>query len=49
MLDINFNELINRVYEIPTVYSEGIVKKVIGLTVEVSGIKAFVGELCIIY
>lgn len=28
---------------------EGTVRKVIGLTVEVEGIKAFVGEVCIIY
>ncbi|MGL4774138.1 MAG: flagellar protein export ATPase FliI [Clostridium sp.] len=49
MININFNELKSKVVEIPTIYSEGIVKKVIGLTVEVSGIKAFVGELCIIY
>lgn len=30
-------------------YSEGIVSKVIGLTVEVEGIKSFVGEVCTIY
>lgn len=48
-LDINFDRLIKKVNTISTIYSEGIVKKVIGLTVEVQGIKAFVGELCIIY
>ncbi|OOB75293.1 EscN/YscN/HrcN family type III secretion system ATPase [Clostridium haemolyticum] len=30
-------------------YTEGIVKQVIGLTIEVEGIKAFVGEVCTIY
>lgn len=49
MFNVDFEGLKNKVLESPTVYSEGIVKKVIGLTVEVSGIKAFVGELCIIY
>ena len=48
-LDINFDRLLKKVNTISTIYSEGIVKKVIGLTVEVQGIKAFVGELCIIY
>jgi flagellum-specific ATP synthase len=48
-LDIDFNRLMKKVDTISTVYSEGIVKKVIGLTIEVQGIKAFVGELCIIY
>ena len=37
------------VSECRTLYAEGKVKKVIGLTVEVEGIKAFVGELCTIY
>ncbi|MBW6408560.1 flagellar protein export ATPase FliI [Clostridium weizhouense] len=49
MLDINFNNLIKKVNVTPTIYTEGIVKKVIGLTIEVQGIKAFIGELCIIY
>lgn len=48
-LDIDFKKMINKVNKVTTMYSEGIVKKVIGLTVEVQGIKAFVGELCIIY
>lgn len=48
-LNINFEGLIEKVMETSTVYSEGIVSKVIGLTIEVEGIKAFVGELCIIY
>ncbi|SFC61181.1 flagellar protein export ATPase FliI [Clostridium uliginosum] len=49
MLDIDFDQLIKNVNNTSPMYSEGIVKKVIGLTVEVQGIKAFVGELCIIY
>lgn len=48
-MDIDFNSLINKVKNTSTIYSEGVVKKVIGLTIEVQGIKAFVGELCIIY
>ncbi|OSA91425.1 UNVERIFIED_ORG: flagellar protein export ATPase FliI [Clostridium botulinum] len=49
MIDINFNNLIKKVDNISSIYTEGVVNKVIGLTVEVKGIKAFVGELCIIY
>ncbi len=48
-LDLDFNKLIKKVNTISTIYSEGVVKKVIGLTIEVQGIKGFVGELCIIY
>jgi len=48
-LDLDFNKLIKKVSSMSTIYSEGVVKKVIGLTIEVQGIKAFVGELCIIY
>lgn len=48
-LDLDFSKLMKKVNNISTIYSEGIVKKVIGLTIEVQGIKAFVGELCIIY
>ena len=49
MIDIDFNSVINRINNIPKITFEGKVSKVIGLTVEVEGIKAFVGELCIIY
>ena len=49
MINIDFEKLIQRVQEIPSITSEGKVKKVIGLTIEVEGIKAFVGELCIVY
>ena len=48
-LDLDFNKLMKKVNTTSTIYSEGVVKKVIGLTIEVQGIKAFVGELCIIY
>ena len=48
-LELDFNKLIEKVNNTSPIYSEGIVKKVIGLTIEVQGIKAFVGELCIIY
>lgn len=49
MLSLDFEILNSKVRGCRTVYIEGKVKKVIGLTVEVEGIKAFVGELCIIY
>lgn len=49
MIDIHYEKLINKVKDIPSITCEGKVKKIIGLTVEVEGIKAFVGELCIVY
>ncbi|MDD6794971.1 MAG: flagellar protein export ATPase FliI [Clostridiaceae bacterium] len=49
MIDLDFQKLINKVNDTSTIYIEGTVSKVIGLTIEVEGIKAFVGELCIIY
>ncbi|NMM61453.1 flagellar protein export ATPase FliI [Clostridium sp. P21] len=49
MININFNSLNKKVHEMDFDYSEGIVSKVIGLTVEVEGIKSFVGEVCTIY
>lgn len=49
MININFNVLNKKIKEANFNYSEGIVKKVIGLTVEVEGIKAFVGEVCTVY
>lgn len=48
-LGLDFNKLIEKVNNTSLIYSEGVVKTVIGLTIEVQGIKAFVGELCIIY
>lgn len=49
MINIDFGQLRTKVSESNFNYVEGIVKKVIGLTVEVEGIRAFVGEVCIIY
>ncbi len=49
MIDIDFEKIVNRVKHIPAITYEGKVTKIIGLTIEVEGIKAFVGELCIIY
>ncbi|GLC32352.1 flagellar protein export ATPase FliI [Clostridium omnivorum] len=49
MIDIDFGQLRTKISESNFNYVEGIVKKVIGLTVEVEGIRAFVGEVCIIY
>lgn len=49
MIDINFDTLITEVKECETEYIEGIVSKVIGLTIEVEGIKAFVDEVCMVY
>ncbi|URZ00920.1 flagellar protein export ATPase FliI [Clostridium felsineum] len=49
MIDINFDKVIGEVRECKTEYVEGIVNKVVGLTIEVDGIKAFVGEVCTIY
>lgn len=49
MLSIDFKQLNNKVKDITPFYYEGRVKQVIGLTIEVEGIKAFVGELCTIY
>jgi len=48
-MDIDFEELKKKVKDTRTLYTEGIVRNVIGLTIEVQGIKSFVGELCIIY
>lgn len=49
MLDIDFS-LLNRNIKNTTPYHyEGRVSKLIGLTIEVEGIRAAVGELCIIY
>lgn len=49
MLDLDFKKLRSNIENVSTIYYEGTVSKVIGLTIEVQGIKAFVGELCIIY
>lgn len=49
MLDIDFERLNRKIVNSTAYYYEGRVKKVIGLTIEVEGIRAAVGELCIIY
>jgi flagellum-specific ATP synthase len=49
MLSFDFEALKGKVKKADLVYIEGIVKKVIGLTIEVEGIRAFVGEVCTIY
>ncbi|WP_446897153.1 flagellar protein export ATPase FliI [Clostridium sp. LBM24168] len=49
MININFDRLNRKISESSYNYQEGIVKKLIGLTVEAEGIKAFVGEVCTIY
>ncbi|HFL3158572.1 TPA: flagellar protein export ATPase FliI [Clostridioides difficile] len=46
---IDFDKINKKIENLELTISEGRVKKIIGLTVEVEGIKAFVGELCIIY
>ena len=48
MLNIDFRLIKDKVNEVNNVYYEGTVKQIIGLTIEVQGIKAFVGELCTI-
>jgi flagellum-specific ATP synthase len=49
MINLNFDLLNKKINEANFTYAEGIVKKVIGLTVEVEGIRSFVGEVCTIY
>lgn len=49
MIKIDFEKIEKKIKDIPSVKCEGKVKKIIGLTVEVEGIKGFVGELCTIY
>ena len=49
MIALNFQYLMNKITDRNYTYSEGVVKNVIGLTIEVQGITAFVGEVCKIY
>lgn len=49
MINVDFDLLNRKIKEVNTYYLEGTVKQVIGLTIEVQGVKAFVGELCTIY
>lgn len=49
MINIDFNNLKERIGNLDPLYVEGIVNKVIGLTIEATGIEASVGEVCIVY
>lgn len=49
MFSIDFEKLSTKIENTNFNYLEGSVKKVIGLTIEVEGIKSFVGEVCTIY
>lgn len=49
MLDIDFSLLNSKIKHLTAYHFEGKVKRLIGLTIEVEGIKAAVGELCTIY
>lgn len=48
MISIDFNKTLEKIKNITPYISEGKVKKVIGLTVEVEDLKTSVGELCTI-
>jgi len=48
-MKVDFSLINKKVSGLNTYYLEGSVKEVIGLTIEVQGVKAFVGELCTIY
>lgn len=49
MMDLDFNRLKAAVKDAVTIRAEGRVNKLIGLTIEVEGLKSFVGEVCHIY
>ncbi|WP_392486869.1 flagellar protein export ATPase FliI [Haloimpatiens sp. FM7315] len=49
VISIDFKKIEKNIRETNFSYEEGIVKEVIGLTIEVQGIKAFIGEVCSIY
>jgi flagellum-specific ATP synthase len=49
MITLDFEKLTNSIKNTNFKYVEGKVTNVIGLTIEVEGIKAFVGEICTIY
>lgn len=49
MLSLSFEALMKKVAEIDTIKLTGKVKKVVGLTIEVEGLKAFIGEVCRIF
>lgn len=49
MAGIDFAHLRTIVKEVNTIRAEGRVSKLIGLTIEVDGLKSFIGEICLIY
>jgi flagellum-specific ATP synthase len=49
MLNIDFDVLTQRLYNIDSIKLTGKVKKVVGLTIEVEGLQSFVGEVCKIF
>ncbi|MFD3157482.1 flagellar protein export ATPase FliI [Haloimpatiens sp. FM7330] len=49
MIYVDFQKIKNNIEKTSFIYREGKVKEVIGLTIEVEGIKAFIGEVCTIY
>jgi len=48
-MNLNFDNLLKKIRNIDSLKMTGKVKKVVGLTIEVEGLKAFVGEVCKIY
>jgi flagellum-specific ATP synthase len=48
-ISLDLQGLKEKISEYDFKYVEGMVKQVIGLTIEVEGIRAFVGEVCTIY
>jgi flagellum-specific ATP synthase len=49
MLNVDFKAISEKLWNINTIKLTGKVKKVVGLTIEVEGIQAFVGEICKIF
>lgn len=49
MIDLNFQDIEENIIKTNFNHMEGIVKNIIGLTIEVSGVKGFVGEVFNIY
>ncbi len=49
MINLNFDKISLNIKDASFNHMEGVVKNVIGLTVEAQGVKGFVGEICNIY
>lgn len=49
MITIDYEKIIKKISDTTFQHNEGKVKKVIGLTIEVEGVSASVGEVCLIY